>query len=479
LNNIIEVNTRNPRTGIFDYQRPELSGDEIAIRCQQLLQEQKKWYSNGFPYRAEILQKWKSEIQLHQKDLLDALITDTGRVWETKLEIELLTSSIDRWCKLAGEFFIPIPEKTTQIPFIRLQQDWVPYELVGVISPWNFPLLLSLIDTLPALLAGAAVIVKPSEVTPRFIDIINRTINEVPELKAVLAYIPGDGKTGAALINHCQLICFTGSTTTGRKVYEAAARNMIPVFLELGGKDPAIVLPSANLEQAAASIYWGSTANAGQSCLSIERVYAHSSILPSLVEKLKTRAENALLNAADINEGELGPIIFEKQVHIINDHLQDALSKGAKLITGSTACENIGGGFYCKPTILTNVTHSMKIMQEETFGPIIPVMAFETTAEAIELANDSIYGLSGAVFAATPEEAMEVGRHITGGAISINDAALTAIMHEGEKSSFKLSGIGGTRMGAAALKRFLRQKVFINKYGNDVSPWTVQLHRNT
>ena len=181
------MNTRNPRTGLLDYQRPELSGEEIAARCQLLLQGQKKWHATGFAYRSEILQKWKAVIHVHQKDLLDALIIDTGRVWETKLEIELLISSIDRWCKLAGEFFVPIPEKATQIPFIRLQQDWVPYELIGVISPWNFPLLLSLIDTLPALLAGAAVIVKPSEVTPRFIDVMNRTIEEVPELKEVLA----------------------------------------------------------------------------------------------------------------------------------------------------------------------------------------------------------------------------------------------------------------------------------------------------
>ena len=472
------MNTRNPRTGVFDYQRPELSGEEIAARCQHLIEGQKKWHANGFTYRSEILQLWKSVIHEHQHDLLNALIIDTGRVWETKLEIDLLLSSIDRWCKLAGEFFTPIPEKTTQIPFIRLQQDWVPCELVGVISPWNFPLLLSLIDTLPALLAGAAVVVKPSEVTPRFIDVMNKTINQVPALKEVLAYIPGDGKTGAALIEHCKLICFTGSTATGRKVYEAAARNMIPVFLELGGKDPAIVLPSANLDQAATSIFWGSTANAGQSCLSIERVYVHASIHDALILRLKKIAENSMLNAADINEGEIGPIIYEKQVQIINDHLQDALDKGATLITGNSKCENIGGGFYCKPTILSNVTHQMKIMQEETFGPIIPVMRYEKEEEAIALANDSIYGLSGAVFAGTTEEAMEIGKQICGGAISINDAALTAIMHEGEKTSFKLSGLGGSRMGAVAMRRFLKQKVYIIKKGMEISPWTTQLHRN-
>ncbi|MEI8110502.1 MAG: aldehyde dehydrogenase family protein [Chitinophagia bacterium] len=471
------MKVRNPRTGLYDYHFAELSEEDIAAKCSKLLLGQRHWSASGLSYRVNILQQWKSAIQLQIDALEDALSKDTGRVWESKLEINLLVESIDRWCKMAETFFVPIPEKETRIPFIRLQQAWVPVELVGVISPWNFPLLLSLIDTIPALLAGSAVIVKPSEVTPRFIEIMNSTIAAVPDLAKVLSYIAGDGKTGASLIKYCKLICFTGSTATGRKVYAAAAEYMIPVFLELGGKDPAIVLPSANLEQAAASIFWGSTANAGQSCLSIERVYAHASIHDELILHLKKIAENILLNAFDINEGEIGPIIFENQVQIINNHLRDALEKGATLITGSTQCENIGGGYYCRPTILSGVTHQMKIMQEETFGPIIPVMRYNNTVEAVALANDSIYGLSGAVFAGTTDEAMEIGKQICGGAISINDAALTAIMHEGEKTSFKLSGIGGSRMGAVAMRRFLKQKVYIIKNGMELSPWTTQLHR--
>ena len=319
---------------------------------------------------------------------------------------------------------------------------------------------------------------KPSEVTPRFIEVINRSISKVPALKEVLCYIAGDGTTGAALVEAADLICFTGSTATGKKVYAAAAQRMIPVFLELGGKDPAIVLPSANIDVAAASICWGGTANAGQSCLSIERIYVHDSVANEFIKKLCERASGLKLNETDIYEGEIGPIIFDKQVKVIDEHLKDALEKGAKVLTGSHSCEFINGGYFCRPTVLINVNHTMKIMQEETFGPLLPVMTFHTNEEAIRLANDSMYGLSGAVFAGSMEEAIEVGRQITGGAISINDAALTAIMHEGEKSSFKLSGIGGTRMGASALKRFLRQKVFIIKENKEPSPWTVQLQRN-
>jgi acyl-CoA reductase-like NAD-dependent aldehyde dehydrogenase len=254
---------------------------------------------------------------------------------------------------------------------------------------------------------------------------------------------------------------------------------MIPVFLELGGKDPAIVLESANLSLAAKAIAWGSTANAGQSCLSIERIYIQDKVFDSFVPLLVDEANDLLINANNIAHGEIGPIIFEKQAAIINEHLKDALEKGAQILTGSTHCELINGGYYCKPTVLINVTHEMKIMTEETFGPIMPVMKFDTKEEGIELANGTIYGLSAAVFAGTIEEAMEFGKHIHGGAISINDAALTAIMHEGEKNSFKMSGIGGTRMGPSAIKRFMRQKVFIIKDQPIVAPWTSAKFRSS
>jgi succinate-semialdehyde dehydrogenase / glutarate-semialdehyde dehydrogenase len=470
---------RNPRTGQYDYEINILSAEEVKGQCDDLRNRQQQWFAAGVDKRIEALQQWKASVEKYKQELIDALCTDTGRKWETVLEVDLVAASIDRWCRIAKEFFQPPQQKQSSIPFIKLQQDLVPFQLVGVISPWNFPLLLSLIDTIPALLAGCAVMVKPSEVTPRFIKTIQAslnpswggTLNDSVNLGDVLKYVEGDGSVGAAIVNNCDLICFTGSTATGKKVYDAASKKMIPVFLELGGKDPAIVLEGADLDLASSSILWGSTANAGQSCLSIERVYVQETVYDEFIKLLVAKASQIKLNAADINEGQVGPIIFEKQVQIINEHLKDAIAKGAAVLYGDEQCREINGGYYCRPTILGNVNHGMKIMTEETFGPVIPVMKFGTKEEAIALANDTIYGLSAAVFAKRNGEAMELGNRIEGGAISINDCALTAVMHEGEKNSFKLSGIGGTRMGPAAIKRFMRQKVFIIKDGKLASPW--------
>ena len=281
---------------------------------------------------------------MSQKDeLINALVTDTGRLSESVIEVDSFISSIDRWCGLAPEMF-STEHRTTAVPFIRLEQQLVPYPLVGVISPWNFPLLLSAIDTIPALLAGCAVIVKPSEIAPRFMEPLAKTIASVPELRDILAYVAGAGDTGAALIENVDLVCFTGSVATGRKVGEAAARRFIPAFLELGGKDPAIVLASADIELATSAILWGSVVNAGQSCLSIERIYVAESIFDNFVEKLVAKAKNLKLVYPSVKEGQIGPIIAEKQADIIAEHLQDAVKKGAIIHCGG-ADRKISWGF--------------------------------------------------------------------------------------------------------------------------------------
>jgi succinate-semialdehyde dehydrogenase / glutarate-semialdehyde dehydrogenase len=465
------MQVRNPRSGAYDYEIKPLNEFELIEIVQKMRIAQENWESNGIDFRIEILQKWKEAVNLRKPDLIEALILDTGRSWETLLEADIVSSSIDRWCKISKDFFSQSNRRVSSIPFLEIEQDLVPYQVVGVISPWNFPLLLSLIDTIPALLSGCSVIVKPSEVTPRFIKIIQETIQEVPELVHILEYVEGDGTTGAALCKLADIICFTGSTATGKKVYQAACDNFIPVFLELGGKDAVIVTETADLDRAASAILWGSVANAGQSCLSIERIYAQKIIFHQLVSRLIAKANNLKFAYPNAQDGQIGPIISEKQVEIINEQLADALEKGAKLHTGTGKCEEIEGGFYCFPTVLTNVNHDMKIMKEETFGPILPVMQYIDQEEAIALANGTIYGLSGAVFAGTEAEAMQIGRKMKAGAISINDAALTAVMHEGEKNSFKMSGIGGTRMGPSAIKRFMKQKAFLINSHQTNDPW--------
>jgi aldehyde dehydrogenase (NAD+) len=345
-----------------------------------------------------------------------------------------------------------------------------PYPLVGAISPWNFPLLLGLIDAVPALAAGCAVLVKPSEVTPRFIAPLMRTITAVSGLAEVLAVTEGAGETGAAMVDLVDAVCFTGSVPTGRLVAAAAARAFIPAFLELGGKDPAVVLASADLDRAAAAVLWGGTANAGQSCQSIERVYVDASVYTEFVGRLVDRAKRLRLAWPTTADGEIGPIIDPEQARVIGRHLDDAAAKGAHIHCGGVL-ERHGGGWWCAPTVLTHVDHSMLIMTEETFGPVLPVMPFADVDEAVRLANDTTYGLSAAVLAGTTDEAMAVAGRLEAGAVSINDAALTAIIRDGEKHSVKASGLGGSRMGPASLRRFLRRQAMLINDRSEPDPW--------
>ncbi|WP_414565524.1 MULTISPECIES: aldehyde dehydrogenase family protein [unclassified Anabaena] len=463
------IEVRNPRTGKFDYVILPPPPRLLVNQCNRARRAQIRWQKIGLEGRISALQQWKQAIISRREQLTEALVNDTGRLSTSVLEIDSFLTSIDRWCGLAPEILQDTAKNTT-IPFIALQQTSVPYPLVGVISPWNFPLLLSTIDTIPALLAGCAVVVKPSEIAPRFVAPLIAALHAAPDLHDVLCFVEGAGEIGATLIECVDLICFTGSVATGRQVAAVAAQRFIPAFLELGGKDPAIVLESANIELATSAILWGSVVNAGQSCLSIERIYVAESIFDEFYHQLIVKAHSLELAYPKIDSGEIGPIISERQAAIINDHLLDAVEKGALIHCGGKV-EELGGGWWCRPTVITQVNHSMKVMTEETFGPIMPVMPFPSVEEAVYLANDSVYGLSAAVFAESEAEALAVAQYIDAGAISINDAGLTAMMHEGEKNAFKFSGLGGSRMGPASIKRFLRKKAFLIKTDFNSDPW--------
>ncbi|MCG5219078.1 aldehyde dehydrogenase family protein [Streptosporangium soli] len=396
-------------------------------------------------------------------DLLAALVADTGRHAESVLERRLVTGMIERWVRQAPGLLAPPAEQASAIPSVALAGAHVPYELVGAITPWNFPLLLGLIDAIPALAAGCAVLVKPSEVTPRFIEPLSRLIpSELP-----LRVVEGGAETGAALVGLVDVVAFTGSVPTGRKVAEAAARAFVPAFLELGGKDPAIVLAGADLDRASSAILWGGTSNAGQSCQSIERVYVERAVHDEFVELLVAKARRTGLTCEG---GPIGPLIDPAQAGVVERHLADAGVRGAVTRTGGTI-ERHGGGRWCRPTVLTGVDHSMLVMTEETFGPILPVMPVADAEEAVRLANDSVYGLSAAVFGRSEEEALAVAGRLAVGAVSVNDAALTALVHEGEKNSFGLSGMGGSRMGPASLRRFLRRRSYLVNRASAADPW--------
>ena len=461
------IPVRNPLTGETDTHITPPSVAEVQAECRRLRAGQVAWQEGGLEARIDVLQKWKTQLTTHKDALVAAVTHDTGRSRESAVEVYGLIGTLERWCAQAPDLLKDAAPYATSAPTLSVQQQLVPYSLVGVISPWNFPLLLSLIDAVPALLAGCAVVVKPSEITPRFVEPLLETVRATPALRDVLTYLVGAGATGAALVDEVDVVCFTGSVATGRVVAEAAARNFIPAFLELGGKDPAVVLASADVDYATSAVLWGATSNAGQSCQSIERVYVAAEIYEAFVEKIAEKA-NALKFAFE--GGPVAPVISGQQIAVLEAHLQDAFDRGATAVTGGKLVRH-GGGTWCPPTVLVDVTHDMKVMREETFGAIIPVMKFSGTDEAVSLANDTTLGLSAAVIAGSEAEALQVGRRLCSGAVSINDAALTAATQEAEKQSFKLSGLGGSRMGPASIRRFLRQKALIVKSGYAPSPW--------
>lgn len=459
-----QLSVRNPRTGEHDHEITIATASDVAAIAETLRASQAAWAARSLEDRCAALGRFADALIAARTDIAAALEADTGRRRIAALEVDGAVGSIRAWIAQAPHLLPDGWKQGVGNPAIRHRPQFMPFALVGVISPWNFPLTLSMIDTLPALLAGCAVIVKPSEVTPRFVEPLGKAI-EAAGLGDVLEFITGDGGTGAALIHYVDAIAFTGSVPTGRKVAAAAAERLIPAFLELGGKDPLIVTASADLEQATNAALRGSVLSTGQACQSIERIYVARDIHDEFLELLVTKARAVALNWPDITKGQIGPIIFERQAHVLADHIEDAVAKGARLECGGEI-ETHGGGLWLRPTVLSHVTHEMDVMVEETFGPIMPVAAYDTVEEAIALANDSVFGLSAAVFAGTLEEAEEIGRQLETGAVSLNDAALTSLFYEAEKHSFKCSGLGGSRMGPAGFQRFLRRKALIAQTGN-------------
>ncbi|MFI6480143.1 aldehyde dehydrogenase family protein [Nonomuraea sp. NPDC050663] len=450
---------RNPLTGKPDHVLSPPSAAQLASAAAGLREAAAAWRATD---RGPALTRLAQAIATDEA-LLEALVADTGRTGESLLERQIVAGLIHRWVAQAPALLAAPDDSPASLPGIVVGGEAVPYELVGVISPWNLPLLLGMIDAVPALAAGCAVIVKPSEVTPRFIEPLMRLVpEEVP-----LLLVEGDGATGAEMVPLVDALVFTGSVPTGRKVGEAAARAFVPAFLELGGKDPAIVLEGADLDRTASAILWGATANAGQSCQSIERIYVERSVHDEFLDLLAAKAGAVGLTCEG---GPIGPIIAADQVEVIERHLADAVERGARVHTGGVIEEH-GGGLWCRPTVLSGVDHSMLVMTEETFGPLLPVMPVADADEAVAMANESAYGLSAAVFAADEAGARAVAARLQVGAVSVNDASLTALVHEGEKNSFKLSGLGGSRMGKASIQRFVRRRSYLVNRSQGADPW--------
>ena len=459
---------RNPRTGEIDFNLNVADAAEVAGKAARLRANQVAWGTMPLAGRIAVMQRFLGEVARRKDAIAQADAADTGGCHTSYLQGFITMGNIGGWIEDAQAALDAAsyegPSKA--MPSVSVRTQFVPYPLVSVIGPWNAPMMLVLLDAIPALFAGCAVLIKPSEVTPRWIAPLFEAVAQVPELAGVFDFVQGDGATGQAMIEAADLVCFTGSVPTGRKIAVQCAQRLIPCYLELGGKDPVIVTEDADLERATTAVLRGAVHANGMVCFSVERIYVAQGIHDAFVKLLVEKAQKVRLNSDDPRAGHLHPFTFAPQAQMVARQIEDAVAKGARVLTGGEV-ETIGGGLYMRPTVITGVNHDMALMKDETFGPLLPVMPFGTIEEAIALANDTEFGLTANVIAGSDAEALAIGEQINAGAVFMQDTFLTFAKNRTVGSnSFGVSGVGGgARTGPEAILRYVRRKALLTQHG--------------
>ena len=447
-----------PTDGSVIQSVPVDSPERVAEVVARVREAQGEWEALGFAGRRRWLERLRDWILDHQDELDDLMQTESGKVRaDAALEAFYLLDAINFWCE-RGPGFLADESVTPHVPLLRHRRAKVvhhPYPVAGIISPWNFPLILSLGDGIPALVAGCGLVIKPSEFTPLTLMELVRAWREDLGAPDVLAVVNGMGETGGALVDECDFIQFTGSDRTGKVVMKRAADTLTPVSLELGGKDPMIVTADADIDRAANAAAYGGLLNTGQICLSIERIYVEEPVYDEFLTKLRENVDG-LRQGADgrTYTAEIGAMTSPKQIEIVSDHVEDARGKGARILTGGRRRDQPGDWY--EPTLIADADHSMKVMREETFGPVIPVMKVADVDEAVRMANDTTYGLGGAVFAGEAAEGERIARRVEAGTVAVNDLFMTNYSVLGlPMGGWKNSGIG-YRHGAVGIRKFCR-----------------------
>lgn len=432
------------------------SSDAVAQQADLLRENQTGWAALTPRDRAAWLRKLRDWLLVNDECIADVLQSETGKPRaESIMEVPLAAEVINYYADNAAKFLTQ--ENVVPSGVLSLAKKLTvlhdPYPVVGVITPWNFPLLMPVFDCVPALLAGASVLLKPSEITPLSALELARGWAEIGAPQ-VFSVVTGYGETGAAVIANSDYIQFTGSTATGKLIAHQAIDRMIPCSLELGGKDAAIVLDDADLDRAVPGVVWGALANAGQICVSIERVYVEAPIYDEFVARATDLVET--LRQGGDGAGfafDIGPMATRAQRERVEGHVNAAIAAGAKATTGGRA----KGNFF-EPTILVDVDHSMACIQEETFGPTIPIIKVADEAEAVRLANESSYGLSASVWTASKSRGQKVARQLEVGAVNINDALVNLFALSVPHGGWKSSGIGTRFGGAHGILKYTRTK---------------------
>jgi acyl-CoA reductase-like NAD-dependent aldehyde dehydrogenase len=465
------IEVHNPATGALIKTIPVDSPEAVAATVARVRANQPEWEAMGIEGRYHWLGKLRDWLLDNEERVIQTMQAETGKVRaDATNEPAYLADLINFYGTNAARYIgeESVRPHTPLLAAKKLRIQYRPHQVVGIISPWNFPLILSLGDAIPALQAGAAVVVKPSEFTPLGLaEVIEAWKREIGGPN-VFDCVQGVGETGGALVDEVDFIQFTGSDRTGRKVMARAAETLTPVSLELGGKDPMIVLDDADLDRAANAAAWGGMMNSGQICMSVERIYVEEPVYDRFLSKLTAEVGRLRQGADDAKSPkDVGAMTSPQQIEIVEDHVTDALASGARALTGGKRVE--GPGDYFEPTVLVDVDHSMKVMRDETFGPVVGVMKVSDAEEAIRLANDTPYGLSGAVFGKR-ERAEQVARRVECGAINVNDVLVNYFAMDVPMGGWKQSGIG-FRHGEPGIKKYCRsESLVITRFGGKREP---------
>ena len=458
----------NPATGEILYEVENMGPARVEELVASARAAQPGWEALGFERRGEVMYGLRSWLIENRERVVRMLIAEGGKTREDALLAELwyICDSLGFWAK-NGPRYLADERIKPHSPLLFGKKVVVRYRalgVIGVIGPWNYPLTNSFGDAIPALMAGNAVALKPSEVTPGPSMLMKEGLAAAGLPDGVMQVVTGDGATGAAVIDNVDMVMFTGSVATGRKVAARAAERLVPVSLELGGKDPMVVLSDADLERAANIAVQWAMSNSGQICIAVERVYVEEPVYDEFVSKVVDKVRSLRQGVpGEPGAVEVGAMTFPPQMEIVERHLRDAVDKGARVLVGGS--RRPGPGRFFEPTVLTGVDHTMEIMTEETFGPMLPIMKVRDEDEAVALANDSRYGLNSSVHTRDVERGERIARRIKAGSTCVNDALMNYLVQEAPFGGVGESGIG-VRHGAGGIRKYCAtQTILITRFG--------------
>jgi succinate-semialdehyde dehydrogenase/glutarate-semialdehyde dehydrogenase len=411
--------------------------------------------------RIAVLREFQHKLHENKLKVAEAITREAGKPVAEALTTEVLVVLdaarflIDNAYRLLRDEPVPHGNLATKLKSGLLVRE--PYGVVGIISPWNYPFSIPANQTLAALVAGNAVVLKPSEFTSLVAVELRSLLHAAGVPEDVFHVMVGDGATGAALVqSSIDKLVFTGSVASGKRIAAAAGERLLPVVLELGGKDPMVVLDDTDVDVASSAAVWGAFINAGQTCLSVERCYVHRSLYEDFLQLCAEKTKQLRVGPGLDAQTDVGPMIHDRQFRIVEAHVEDAVARGARLLTGGSRFPELGPNFY-HPTVLADVTHDMRIMREETFGPVLPVAAFDSDEEAVRLANDSEFGLAASVWTRDRDRGERLARRIQAGTVMVNDVISCFGISEAPHGGLKSSGIGRTH-GRFGLEEMVRVK---------------------